>query len=113
MPWPVRPPAPRPWLRSSTRPYPRPLGGSPSWYLPFCHAPPRPLDAVPAQHGLAVGQLTWVFDQEARLAHELAGLLWQHFERAIAAIVAIRRLVVIVIVVVDDDQALFQDDVEA
>jgi hypothetical protein len=61
-----------------------------------------------------VGELTLVLDEETRTAHELARLLREHAEVAIAPVLRIRRLVfVLVFLVVFHDEAFLQDDVEA
>ena len=56
-----------------------------------------------------------MLDQEAGLADELARLLGQHPQRAVAPLVGIADilLVLVVVLVVGDDQPLLEDDVEA
>jgi hypothetical protein len=60
-----------------------------------------------------VGELTGMLDEEARLAHELAGLLGQHLERTLTPVVAIGGVLVVVVIILLDDHALFQDHIEA
>ena len=59
---------------------------------------------------LLVGQLARVFDQEARAAHELVGLLGQHPLVALGLVLLVGRLLVLGLVL--DDQALLEDHVQ-
>jgi hypothetical protein len=56
-----------------------------------------------------------VLDEEAGLAHELAGLLGQHPQRAVTSLVGITDVFVIFVglVIVADDQTFLEDHIEA
>src|SRR3984957_13732226 len=80
----------------------------------LCGCPPEgspSSDTVPAEHLLRVCQLAGVFDQEARAADELVGLLRQDALVAFCLVLLVGRFFVLGFVL--DDQPLLEDHVEA
>src|SRR5579875_651110 len=82
--------------------------GSRSVTTRSCHS-----HAVPAQLALGVGQLARVLDEEAGLADELARLLGEHLEGAVAPVVDVDGVLVLVVLFLLDDHALLEDHVKA
>src|ERR1700734_90585 len=68
-------------------------------------------DTIPAEHLLCVCQLARVFDQEARAADELLGLLGQDALVALGLVLLVGRLFVLGLVL--DDQPFLEDHIEA
>src|ERR1700677_4336044 len=80
----------------------------------FCDCPPEgslSSDTVPAEHLFRVCQLARVFDQEARAADELVGLLRQDALVAFCLVLLVGRFFVLGFVL--HDEPLLEDHVEA